>query len=399
MLQQRLSDLFERYYFGTASADEMEELKKLLKHSGDEDLFLLLDDAWKKLEHPDPAFASPDPQALQDIFDNENSVPVEEGNSPVKVISFYQKRWLRYAAILLLTAGTVGYFYFSSTHLPKAKKMAAFPSSPAKEDVLPGGFKATLKLGDGSTVVLSPDRKGLITRQGGTNVFLDGGNVSYQKANKSTAIVFNTMSTPRGGQYRLKLSDGTLVWLNAASSITYPTEFIGASREVSITGEVFFEVTRNSRAPFRIRVNPETRIEVLGTSLNVDSYSDESSIRTTLVNGAVRVNANGTQQLMQPGQQFQVYRNGENHMVNGADVQQIIAWKNGTFNFQRMGLDAVMRQLSRWYDVEIVYPEGVPDIKFGGKVQNTLSLQAMLEGLHAMGVHFRIDGKKVIVTD
>jgi len=397
MLKQRLKDLFEKYYSGTASAKETEELKGLIARSGDGELLGLIDKAWSGLEKPDPAQMGSREADLQAIL--HAGKPVEDEDPvPPRVVPFLRRRWLKYAASVLLLASAVAYFVVSKK--PAEAPKAVVVNRPAvSNDIQPGTYKATLKLADGSTVELNPDKKGLLTRQGGTSVFLDGNDVSYQTDSKTTGLVFNTMSTPRGGQYRLKLSDGTLVWLNAASSITYPIEFASGERVVSVTGEVYFEVAANAQAPFKIRVNPTTEIHVLGTAFNVDCYPDEASIRTTLVEGAVRVMANGKQQLMQPGQQSQVFNNGHSLLVNGTDVQQVIAWKNGTFNFHRMKLDAVMRQLSRWYDVTIVYPEGVPDIEFGGKVQNTLSLQAMLEGLQAMGVHFRIDGRKVIVTN
>lgn len=394
MLKQRLKDLFERYYSGRATAEETKELKVLMERTGDQELLALLDQAWDGLEHPDPDQVGLGASALRDILGTEHT----EDEPVVSVVPFYRRRWLKYAASVMLVGTAVAYFLMPGHSKPIQKSVAARPAvRPAA--IQPGSFKATLKLADGSTVVLDPNRKGLLTRQGGTSVFLNGNDVSYQTDSKTSSMVFNTMSTPRGGQYSLKLSDGTQVWLNAASSITYPTEFASGVREVSVTGEVYFEVAKKSGAPFTIRVNPTTEVQVLGTAFNIDSYSDEASIRTTLVEGAVRVMANGKQQLMQPGQQSQVFNGGENLLVNGTDVQQVIAWKNGTFNFHRMKLDAVMRQLSRWYDVNIVYPDGVPDIEFGGKVQNTLSLQAMLEGLQAMGVHFRIEGRNVIVTN
>jgi transmembrane sensor len=399
MLQQRLKELFEKYYGQTASAEETEELKRLLEITGDDDLLLLVDNAWKGLTQADATHEGSNVQALQHIFEKSATQVFADRSGNRRMFPFYRRQWLRYAAMLLLVAGAIGYFYLSPRSAQGKRNIASVPAAPVNEKVFPGGFKATLKLGDGSTVELTPHHRGLITRQGGTNIFLDSSDVSYQTENKTADVVFNTMSTPRGGQYRLKLSDGTQVWLNAASSITYPTVFTGSGREVSITGEVFFDVAKKSGKPFRVSVDTQTRIDVLGTSFNVNSYPDESSIRTTLIDGAVRVETNNRHKLMQPGQQLQVYRNGESQLVRNADIDQAIAWKTGTFNFQRMKLDAVMRQLSRWYDVEIVYPGGVPDIIFGGKVQNSLSLQAMLEGLQAMDVHFRIEGKKVIVTN
>jgi ferric-dicitrate binding protein FerR (iron transport regulator) len=216
------------------------------------------------------------------------------------------------------------------------------------------------------------------------------------------------MSTPNGRQFTVVLPDGTKVWLNAASSLRYPTMFTGTERKVEVNGEAYFEVAKNASMPFRAVVNNSTVIEVLGTAFNISSYSDDKEIKATLVEGAVRViTDNNTESkinsvVLKPGQQAKITAaensRGALTVINNVDIGKVIAWKNGLFNFNGVKLEDAMQQLARWYDIEIIYEKNIPDIQFFGEVSRDVSLAGLLKGLEGAGVNFRIEeGKKLVV--
>jgi transmembrane sensor len=296
-----------------------------------------------------------------------------------------------------LLAGVGLYFILSSKPAPNNHSVAKVqPLTP--EEILPGKNGAVLTLVDGSKMVLDSLGNGLITTQNGTKVSLVNGHLVYDAANAADVTAFNTMSTPKGRQFNLVLPDGSKVWLNAASSIRYPIVFTGKERKVEITGEAYFEVARNTSMPFRVKTNNETEIEVLGTHFNINSYENETSINTTLLEGSVRVKNNQGTIVLKPGQQAQSVKEEKIKLLQQVDVDKVMAWKNGYFNFQDANLQEVMRQLERWYDIEVVYEKNVPELEFFGKMGKDLSLAAVLRGLEKSNVHFRLeDGRKLVV--
>jgi len=301
--------------------------------------------------------------------------------TPVILIS----RVTRYAAaaIILLAFGAL-----LITRNTKPSVVAVTPKPPNK--IKPGTQKAMLTLADGTVVALDSTANGKIAQQGATQVVkLASGQIRYQAANTTTEqdkVAYNVMSTPMGGQYQLTLPDGSNVWLNAGSSITYPTAFPGNKREVKITGEVYFEVAKDKNKTFRVTTGDQ-EIEVLGTHFNINAYADEDHIKTSLLQGAVKVN----KVLLQPGQAF------THGKVEPTNVDQDIAWKNGVFNFNNQTLAQVMRQLARWYDLEIVYPQGIPKKEYGGEIGRNLTLDQVLKGLENSGIHFQLNGRRLIV--
>lgn len=266
-----------------------------------------------------------------------------------------------------------------------------------KNDVLPGGDKATLTLADGSTVVLDDARNGTLAQQGSSKVIKVDGKLMYDPANNnSKEIVYNTISTPNGGQYQLELPDGSLVWLNATSSIHFPTSFVGKERRVEVTGEAYFEVAKNRDMPFIVTVNG-SEVQVLGTHFNVNAYSDEDNVKTTLLEGSVKFVSGTNINMLRPGQQSQLASNGLIKVVSNVDVDEVVAWKNGMFDFDNAGIETVMRQLSRWYDVEIEY-KGKTDDQFIAEMRRNIKLSDALKALELTGkVKFEIQGKKIIV--
>ena len=316
-------------------------------------------------------------------------------------IHFLRRAWLRYAAAVILLAGVAGYFFYRG-HRPGATGQAP---AVAANDVKPGGNKAVLTLGDGSTIVLDSAGSGSLARQGATTIVKTaGGQIAYQANGQSDGVIFtNILRVPKGGMYQLILPDGTRVWLNAASSISYPTVFTGKERAVTISGEAYFEVVKNPAMPFRVSVEGLADIRVLGTSFNINAYGDNADIRTTLLDGSVRVEQRKKGVVLSPGQQARV-KTGDSsvtaaiRVVDHADIDKVMAWKSGYFNFEDLHFEEVMHQLERWYNIEIVYPNGVPGIQLAGEISRNLKLSDLLKGLEGAEVKFRLEnGNRLVV--
>lgn len=303
-------------------------------------------------------------------------------------------RWSAAAAVLLLLAG--GAYWLSSKPTPEVPvAVAPAPANRLVNDVAPGQEGAILTLSTGETIVLDNAANGALAQEGATEVIKQNGQIVYKGKDAAAAVVYNTMTTPRGRQYSLLLADGTRVWLNAASSITYPTAFTGKERKVDVTGEVYFEVVHNAGMPFVVQKDG-VRVQVLGTHFNVNSYNEESSLNVTLLEGAVRVVSGINRSDIRPGQQAQV-REGSLQLVNNVNLEEVMAWKNGTFRFGGTGIETIMRQLSRWYDVEVVYNKKIDEIFYAEIPRNT-PLSDVLKALELTGeVRFAIEGKKIIV--
>ena len=265
-----------------------------------------------------------------------------------------------------------------------------------KDDVAPGGNKATLTLADGSVISLDDANDGTITQQGDAKVIKLDGKILYDLVANTKQVVYNTISTPRGGQYQLALPDGSLVWLNATSSLRFPTAFVDNERRVEITGEAYFEVAKDPAKPFIVSVN-NAEVQVLGTHFNINAYSDEEDVKTTLLEGSVKFVNAANNIFLKPGQQSQLLKDGSIKLENGVNVEEVIAWKNGRFNFENAGIKMVMRQLSRWYDVEIKYRGKTDDI-FVAEMPRDIKLSDALKALEQTGrVKFEKDGKTIVV--
>lgn len=310
-------------------------------------------------------------------------------------------------AVLLIMAMVAGFYYFI-----QEQKVVAVPISktvlPAPtNDALPGGNKAILTLADGSSIILDSANNGVIGEQGNVQVNkLDNGLLAYEVNASADQIAsksfYNTISTPRGGEYQVTLSDGTKVWLNAASSIRFPAVFDGEERSVEIKGEVYFEVAKNEQKPFRVKAGRST-VEVLGTHFNINAYEDETQIRTSLLEGSVRVSSDDAGEIqkiqaLKPGQQARMSKSGRIQVVNNIDTEEVMAWKNGLFVFKSTDLRSIMRQVSRWYDVDIQY-QGSVGMQFTGQITRNNNVSTIFEMLELTGeVKFKVQDKKVIVS-
>jgi len=326
------------------------------------------------------------------------------------------KLWPRIAAAaaVLLVVG-LGVFFYTSRHLE-----GSAATRDLVNDLNPGSNKAYLILSNGKRVSLTDAANGAIAKEAGVEITktADGqviyttrhpeggtteGPVSGNRDISSLGFprhdggrvemtAMNTIETPKGGQYQVRLPDGSKVWLNAASKLIYPVSFIGrGQREVTLSGEAYFEIAKDKSHPFHVKTLKQD-VEVLGTHFNINSYADEPNIKTTLLEGSVKVN----DAILKPGQQS-ILAGGKIKVVP-ADLEEAVAWKNGLFRFENADLPTVMRQIARWYDVDIVYPAQIPEGTFTGEVYRNMTASKVLDGLGFTGVKFKIEGKKIIIT-
>ncbi|MBO9570831.1 MAG: FecR family protein [Chitinophagaceae bacterium] len=442
----RLPYLFERYLKRTCTEQEEIELMQLLADPGLEDERTELAGKYYDAIPSDydlneetanrifysiinkPATASPNESIVISI--DEPAVVNKPSITPVHRVHFLKTTWFKYAAAIILLFGIGAYLW---NDLQKDKPLITQSKPvPAKKDILPGFNRATLTLSDGKKIALDSAASETI-KDGALSIENNKGRLVYKKGVMEGV---NTMTTPKGGQYQLTLSDGTKVWLNAASSITYPTAFTNKTREVSISGEAYFEVATNKSQPFIVSVmntssaggaglsspfekggrsglneNTDRRgiyqITVLGTEFNVNTYPDEIS-KTSLISGSVRISENppadsrspqvsatpfskGGGYTLKPGEAY------TNNKIIKTNLTQDIAWKNGLFNFDKLHLKQVLNQISRWYDIDIKYASNVPDIIFVGEMQRSLNLSQVLKILSKMEVKFRLEGRTLTV--
>ncbi len=399
MQNERIKYLFQQHMAGRSTQQEKEELALLALRGGDLTIPQLMEKTWEEWEGTEGMEQDKANALLQSILPPKAPVAAD------RYIPFYTTPWLRYAAIILILAGTGTYLWLGQKQpagsLQNTGKVGQLADAP------PGGNKATLTLGDGSVIVLDSAADGQITSQGGTNILkLNAGMLSYKAGSTSIPrgqVLYNTISTPRGGQYQVVLPDGSNVWLNAASSVRFPTLFVGSERRVQVEGEAYFEVSPDSRRPFVV-YSGELEIQVLGTSFNINAYTNEAFINTTLLNGSVKVVKNSASRLLQPGQQAQVAHNlqpsSREIAINPhADIEKTMAWKNGLFNFEGATLKEVMNQLERWYNIEVVYEGDVPYMRFFGKVSRNIMLSDLIKGLEDNEVKFRMgEGRRMFVS-
>jgi transmembrane sensor len=410
----RITELILKHHRGTLSPEEQVELEQWQAGSERRKRLVreLKDEEWLRpqLEHQDlyserrvwEKFKQMVPEVLSDGREAEPSQARGPHASRIEL------RWAA-AVILMIVAG--GAYYFTSI-MKHEKPIRA--SLPYKGDVQPGHSGAVLHLSNGRAVVLDSAQNGTVATQGTIQAVKTGGELKY--IGTSSEVLYNTITTNRGRQWQLTLPDGTKVWLNAASSIHYPLTFTGTTREVEITGEAYFEVQADASQPFRVIVNGKQEVEVLGTSFNINAYDDENRVKTTLLEGSVRVSARTSpivgvntnnsklSVVLIPGQQAELVvgentNNGDRSITieKKANIDQALAWKNGLFSFDKADIYTVMRQLSRWYNVDIKF-EGEPaNTPFQGEIGRSLTLAQVLKGLEQIHVHFRIEEDKRIV--
>lgn len=408
-MDQKIDELIIKYLSGTLTEEEqvlLDEWKVLPENR--RLLDQLSDEHWVKKELQKIAQVNEFNEAsaynkLSQIYAQQN-VPVRMTKTRSKI------GWYLAAAALLLIVGTGSWYLLSRPSGKAAPVELANSEDRFKNDVQPGGNRAKLLLADGTEIILDNAGNGLLSQQGGAKVIkLDNGAIEYKQGagtGEKEAVVYNTVSTPKGGQYMISLPDGSKAWLNASSTLRFPTAFIGEKRIVELTGEGYFEVRPlpaspgwgGVKKPFIVKAG-DVQVEVLGTHFNVNAYTDEDAIKTTLLEGAVKVMKGNASGLLKPGEQAQALRQGILKTVKQADLEQTMAWHNGVFAFRNASVVAIMRQAQRWYDIEVIYAGKVnKDQPLNGDIPRNVALSQLLKILEATGsVHFRIEGKTVTV--
>jgi transmembrane sensor len=373
---ENLDALFHKYYHKTATSEEKQQLFSLLKMMSDGQLGELIQNQGLSLSEVEDIIPA---EKEKVIIDKILKREIYDGIRIAHRVHFLKTAWFRYAALIIIILGIGSYIWLLSNDEQvnlKAKQVGA------PIDILPGSSKAILTLSNGKKVALNKSTHEIISDQT-LSIENNNGQLIYRKG---ALVAFNTMTTPKGAQYQLTLSDGTKVWLNAASSITFPTSFETNSRDVNITGEVYFEVVRDAKKPFRVKTKNDV-IEVLGTSFNVNTYTDEKFIKTTLATGKISVN----KIILQPGH---AYANGK---VSETNIQNDLAWIKGSFSFQDANITAVMRQISRWYDVEVKYQGKIPEDGFTGTISKKLTLVQVMRVLSKARINYTIENKTITI--
>lgn len=399
MHPEQFRELVDRYLSGQGTPAELEQLKLLLE---DPAYVQQLENIMDEQLAQSTLTANDFPQVVARIRESvqqkirHDADATEVDNGKVRRLAWI--RWAAAAAIILFVS-VVAIRFINRNDSPS--QLA--DNNPVKDSTIitPGKDGAILTLADGTVMILDSLANGVITTQSKSQVMLVDGKLVYKNPERQTGeVTYNTISTPKGRQFRIELEDGTKVWLNAASSLRYPVAFAGNERKVEITGEAYFEVARDEQRKFFVNAGNAMTVEVLGTHFNINSYDNESTIRTTLLEGSVRVTANQQEKLIKPGQQAFVTEGSDHRLRVDSKVNlgQVMAWKNGQFDFNNASLREVMRQLERWYDIEVEYGAGVKDYEFVGKMDRGLSLQEVLRGLAMSEVKFELTGNRKIIV-
>jgi ferric-dicitrate binding protein FerR (iron transport regulator) len=314
--------------------------------------------------------------------------------TPIKRTTFSLWKTMAAAVAVTVVVGTGVWFLLKKQ--PHQHVAVVQPAENKLADVAPGGYKAQLILDDGRAIELDSAGAGKLAQQGNMQVMNQGGQLLYQQdATAENRSLYNTLKTGRGQMYPVKLSDGSAVWLNSSSTIRFPVAFNEQERRVDITGEAYFEVAHNDKKPFVVSVNG-VEVQVVGTVFNINSYNDEGAMKTTLLKGAVKVKQGDQQVMIRPGEQAEVV--DKTIKVNtGVNVSKEVAWKNGLFYFKNENLKAIMRQISRWYDVDVVYEGNVSNDEISGKIYRSANLSEVLKLLNLLDVNYKIEGKKLII--
>lgn len=381
---QRLQQLFDRYYAGHATPAEEEELMLYIR-SGQHDGVIgnAMKRNWLEAADHTPLF---EPHQSESMLASILASGKQRRRWSARI-------WVRYAAVAAVLAVVAGLWVVRK----EASEKPAAVNSIRNGDVAPGGNKALLTLADGHGIELDRVESGLVARQGNTEITKqEDGLVVYNS--RSTAVVtpgLNKVSTPRGGQYKVQLPDGSKVWLNAFSSIRFPSVFPASERRVEITGEAYFEVTRDPARPFTVSFNG-SEVQVLGTSFNVMAYADERVSKTTLVEGSVSIRNKLGHAMLRPGQQAALLPGGRIETAF-KPVDEAVAWKDGMFYFKNAGVKDVMRQLSRWYDVEVSYRGEVPVKQFTGRVSRDVNLSEIIGMLRYAGVNCSLENNSILI--
>ncbi|GAA3990298.1 FecR family protein [Mucilaginibacter dorajii] len=376
MTQAEYLLLYEKYIAGEATPDE---IKEVLLYRDEFEMYVVVKDDE----------ANEYSETKRRIFNKLN-----KSTGQPMIVKLQRIKWWSSAAAILIF-GTVGLLFLKNNQ--SVKPLKNNKPAIAVHDVAPGSNKAILTLASGKVISLNDVANGIISKRKDLTVKKQQGRiVEYVASAEDKNPVTNSISTPRGGQYQLVLSDGTKVWLNAASSLKFPSSFVGRNRTVELTGEAYFEVTKNKGMPFIVKFN-NASIEVLGTHFDIKAYDDEET-KATLAEGSIKISKNSQQKMLVPGQQVVVSKSAGNLEVSPANMDEALAWKNGYFIFHDASIESVMKTAARWYDVDVAYDADIKNKKFGGRVSKYKNISELLKNMELTGtIHFKIEGRRITV--
>jgi transmembrane sensor len=386
-----IADIIFKYLNGTLSDEENNILQNWLQKDIENQILLAEFQNYQKTQENLEFFESIDTPAAWEKINREIEKPATNR------LAWAHHRFVKYAAAIILT-GFFGYTFFNKTAKYKQTPAITKQANILKNDALPGGDKATLTLGDGSMVVLEDIKNGDVKNENGVKISKKDGQVVYEILPRAqdSGITYNTIKTPTGGQYSIILPDGSKVWLNSTSSLHFPTVFTGKQRLVELSGEGYFEISKNKDMPFIVQAG-KTRVEVLGTHFNVMAYANETVSKTTLLEGSVKVGNESGVKTLNPGQQARV---GTKINVTNADLDEAIAWKLGYFQFENEDLKTIMRQLTRWYAVEVTAEQNIPNKHFTAMISRNTTLSQVFKMLEMSGeLKFTIEEGKVTIRE
>ena len=380
MNREEYNSLYEKYLAGKCSVNEQVELENY------QDSFKLKEQQW------DSRTMGNSEEIKQSIQEDLNYSIQEHSKNRIFKIRAWQSTA---AAILILLTAGIYYYQTSSKPIIVKTKIPRF-----KNDVAPGNNKAILTLDDGSKIDLDDAKTGILASESNIDIKKTGvGQLEYTAGTQTVKTVkYNILSTPLGGEYQLVLPDGSKVWLNSGSTLRFPTAFIGSERIVELKGEAYFDIAKNPKMPFLVRTNNAMDIKVLGTQFNVMAYDDEKNINTTLIEGSVEVLKESGKTTLKPGQEAILNKRSGNIKVASAYLEQAIAWKKGYFIFYNENIESIMRKVSRWYNVDIVYQGNLNNKDFVGTISRNKNVSELLKMLELTGaIHFSIDGRRITV--
>ncbi len=336
------------------------------------------------------------PAQLQ-LIKSELKSKIIADTQPPTVLLWRKIMWAA-AALVVGLLGTL--FYVNNEEVKKPSLVVNSYSN----DIRPAANKAVLTLANGEQIILNNDVTGTLAHQSEIKISkTDAGQLSYAKEQTTVHTapateLINTLTTPRGGKYVVTLSDGTKVWMNAASSLRYPAAFLGEERRVELVGEAYFEVAKNTKMPFKVVSGLQT-IEVLGTHFNINAYKEDPTLQSTLIEGSISIRSGKSAALLKPGQQANITAKNPFaiKVISGVNVDEVTAWKDGYFQFESADIETILGQFSRWYDMDISYQSEIPTGHYHGKVSRNLGIKQALKILNLSGINFKIEGKKIIV--
>ena len=402
MNQNKLIELLELFVDGGISREDYDLLFDYIRaNPEDEELNIAIDTVFKNSKKFNPLNSNDKELLFQSIIRNKH-FDSEVHNEIETIPTFAPRLWyqLGIAASILLLIATSLFFYTNRT---VDDNIAAKVVEPTEAIIKPGDDKAILTLSDGTKIILEDAKNGILANQAGVSIQkTSDGELLYSFSNSANSvtqaednILYNKIETPIGGKYQVNLPDGSKVWLNSSSSLRFSALFNGDTREVELSGEAYFDVSKNKSKPFRV-ITKDQIVEVLGTQFNINSYSDEGPIKTTLIEGSVKITYKNKVVLLSPGQQFQ-----PKELVSAvleADTEEVVAWKEGYFVFKNEDIKSIMRKLSRWYNVEVNYSGNIPEVGFGGNISRSKDISEVLDVLQLTNaIHFKVEGRRITV--